>query len=368
MNRPHSLDPKPETSRVIFAYKNFAAAKGISHIGLGVSALHTAATLRRHGFWTDVWPVVSVGELDAKIEQAQALAHQRDQVPVSHVVISAPWIGAVDLYKLLSKYRDIHFVVISHSNVGFLQADTFGVANIKEAVGLQQGNSNFHLAGNCERFVNWANRSLRTQVIWLPNLYDTHTFSDSHKRAWNGNGPLRIGCFGAMRPLKNAMTAAGAALEMAEILKVDVEFYVSSGRPDGGQFIFNALAMMLANNPRTKLVLDPWKPWPQFRKVVGSMDVLIQPSFTESFNMVTADGIAEGVASAVSTAIDWVPRQWIADSDDASDVASVATALLHNHHAPADGQHALRRYVAKGELQWEDYIMHRHDGLVPYST
>src|SRR5438445_779020 len=37
---------------------------------------------------------------------------------------------------------------------------------------------------------------------------------------FNGNGPLRIGAFGATRPQKNLMSAAGAALQLHEELKV----------------------------------------------------------------------------------------------------------------------------------------------------
>ena len=45
--------------RVILAYKNFAASKNISHIGLGVAALNTAKTLRANGIAAEVWPIVS---------------------------------------------------------------------------------------------------------------------------------------------------------------------------------------------------------------------------------------------------------------------------------------------------------------------
>ena len=58
------------------------------------------------------------------------------------------------------------------------------------------------------------------------------------------------------------------------------------------------------------------------------MHVLLQPSFTESFNVVTADGIAEGVPSVVSDAIDWVPRRWMAKADDPRDVAMGIDAQL----------------------------------------
>ena len=44
---------------LILAYKNFAANRNISHIGLGVAALNTAKVLRREGVKTEVWPIVS---------------------------------------------------------------------------------------------------------------------------------------------------------------------------------------------------------------------------------------------------------------------------------------------------------------------
>ena len=51
------------------------------------------------------------------------------------------------------------------------------------------------------------------------------------------------------------------------------------------------------------------------------MHLLMQPSYTESFNVVTADGVAEGVPSVVSDAIDWAPDNWKAPVDDAHAMA-----------------------------------------------
>jgi hypothetical protein len=74
-------------------------------------------------------------------------------------------------------------------------------------------------------------------------------------------------------------------------------------------------------------------------------------------NLVTADGVAEGVASAVSEAIDWVPRDWQANADDVNDIARTARRLLLDHHAVEDGQIALRRYVTQGARSWERYLL-----------
>ena len=54
----------------------------------------------------------------------------------------------------------------------------------------------------------------------------------------------------------------------------------------------------------------------------------------------TADGIAEGVPSVVSRAIDWAPEHWKADVDDVLDIARVGRQL-YDARATADGWKAL---------------------------
>ncbi len=72
--------------------------------------------------------------------------------------------------------------------------------------------------------------------------------------------------------------------------------------------------------------------------------------------MVVADGVAEGVASVVSEAIDWAPSDWQANVDDVGDVARVARRLLHDHQAVQDGQDALKQYVKTGSQAWECHL------------
>jgi hypothetical protein len=65
-------------------------------------------------------------------------------------------------------------------------------------------------------------------MLLLPNMYPFD--SVRHKPIWSG-GVLRIGCFCAIRPYKNVLTAAAAALEVGVRLRVtDLEFWISSGR------------------------------------------------------------------------------------------------------------------------------------------
>ena len=198
-------------SKVILAYKNFAANRNISHIGLGVSALNNAKVLRRHGVPTEVWPVVSPADLSARLAQSGA----------THVVISAPWIPTCELQRLSNLYPDIQFAMNCHSNVGFLQADANGVKLLREAMELETGSLNFHVSGNSGKFCRWVTASYGVPCAYLPNLYYLTSATAPQRPLWRA-GVLRIGAFGATRPLKNFISAAGAALEISRDLKADL--------------------------------------------------------------------------------------------------------------------------------------------------
>ncbi len=360
-HRPHSVVPSLGSIRVVIAYKNFAASKGISHIGLGVSALNTMQTLRQRGIWVEVWPIVSPKDLEARLKTTQQQAFADGQVPVSHVIISAPWIPTPTIQALLMDFPQVHFCVVSHSNVGFLMADPNGIKLLRDGLQLQAGYHNFSLAGNCKKFCDSWFHMYGTRISLLPNLYNVQGMKMVGERApWN-QGILRIGIFGATRPLKNMVSAAAGALQISKRLKTDVEIWTSSGREEGGgDTVSKAIAEVLTGTT-AKLVRSGWQSWSAFRQVVSTMHLLLQPSYTESFNMVTADGIHEGVASVVSDAIDWVPHDWIAHSDRVDSIAQTGVRLLFDSHAVNEGQRALRIYVEHGVTLWEKFLLHRND-------
>ncbi len=331
---------------IVLAYKNFAADRNISHIGLGVACINSAKVLRREHIKAAVWPIVS----------AQDLRERLTNSPTQHVVISAPWLPTLELQKLSNDFADTQFAVNCHSNVGFLQADSNGVKLVRELMDLELSTHNVHLGGNSRRFCRWVNSAFQAPCTYLPNLYwlDEHIPSS---RAPFCQGPLRVGVFGATRPLKNLMSAAGAALEIARTLRTPLELWLSAGRAEGGgETVLAAVNEMLSGLPDVKLVLNGWQTWPQFRKVVGHMHLLLQPSYTESFNMVTADGVAEGVPSVVSDAIDWAPEHWKAEVDDVLDIARVGTGLLHDTRAVEDGLKALKHFTTDGVHAYRDFL------------
>jgi hypothetical protein len=355
--QPHTVAPTPASARVALAYKNFQSNKGVSHTGLGISALHNMRTLRSEGIWTDVWPINSAKDLDTRLTQINGSAHTGGQHPISHVIVSAPWIPTTDFQKLLTKWPDVHFAVVSHSNVGFLMADPNGIKLLREGLDLTLGHHNFSVGGNCQRFVDAWTRMYGVQLMWLPNLYDISTIKPVGQRVpWNGSNPLRVGVFGATRPLKNLVSDVAAVVELSKMLRVDVEAWMNSGRNEGGSTVLNAVTQLTQGVRGVKIVEAGWQTWPQFRQTVAKMHVLLNVSYSESFNVVTADGIAEGVASVISDAIDWAPRHWIASADDVNDIARTARNLLDDVYAVDEGQAALRNHTTLGIPAWKQYL------------
>lgn len=331
---------------VVIAYKNFAANRNISHIGLGVAAVNTAKVLRREGIQTNVWPILSAADLRARLT-AQ---------PAEHVIVSAPWIPTAELQSLATDFSETYFAVNCHSNVGFLQADPGGVKLVRETLDLEMATHNVRLAGNSRRFCRWMEDTFGGRCHFLPNLYFLDT-APPRQRSFCGGGAVRIGIFGAVRPLKNLMSAAGAALEISRNLRVPLELWLSAGRAEGGgETVMDAVKEMVSGLPNVKLILKGWQSWPAFRQTVAHMHLLLQPSYTESFNMVTADGAAEGVASVVSEAIDWAPEDWKADVDDVLNIARVGRRLLCDTTAADDGVRALETYVADGVVAYRKYF------------
>jgi hypothetical protein len=331
--------------QLILAYKNFAANRAVCHIGLGVTALNAAKSMRASGIQADVWPIVSAAELRNRLSTNSN---------VTHVVVSAPWIQTPELAQLCADFPEVRFAINCHSNLGFLQADPSAMRLVREGLELGRCNWNFQIAANCERLGRWVESVYRSPCLRLPNMY--HLENSHAPRAPYEGGTLRIGAFGATRALKNLMTAAGGAVEIANARRADLEFWISSGRSEGAGPVLEAVRQMVQGLPHVKLVENAWQTWPQFRQTVRHMHLLLQPSYTESFNVVTADGVAEGVPSVVSDAIDWAPADWKAKVDDAGDIARTGLKLLKDRRAAKRGLAALKKHNQVAFRHWKGFL------------
>lgn len=349
-----NIDPAAiKKLRVNLAYKNFAIQKGISHIGLGVAAMNNSMVLRRLGIRSEVRALSS----NINLRQMLNLAKSEGD-PYTHVVISAPWIPTRFLQQCAQLFPETQIAVNCHSNVAFLSVDSNGTALMRDGIALQTESHNFQVAGNSKRFCKWMRRAYMAPCTYLPNMYYLNGTENPHRPLWRyGGGVLKVGIFGATRVQKNIPGSVAAAIQIAQELKTPTEIWVNAKREDGPASLLNTVRQMVLNVPNVTLNYADWQPWPGFRGVVGAMHVLMQNSWTESFNMVSADGVATGVPSCVSDAIDWVPEEWQARVDNTEAIARTTMALIHDSGAAAEGLIALKRHNREGLDSWLDFLL-----------
>ena len=350
--RPHHVNPALESIRVVLVIKNFAAIPGVCHIGLGVTALNTMKVLRKHGVHVETWSAQTFAELKKRLMTAKGSRNR----PITHVMISSPaWIQPADFGWLSFTYPEIEFVQLNHSGTAYLSIDKFGIRNIREVIDLQLATHNVRVAANNPRVTQWMSQAFGFDALLLPNLYDTDSFVHPLTTR-RDHDPIRIGSFGAGRPWKNQLTAAEAAVQLARRLNVNLELYVNTMRPDGGERMIESRKELFHHLPGTKLIEVPWALWPKFRRIVATMDLLFSPSFDETFCVVAADGIAEGVPSVTTPALEWTPSNWWCEPWDPSSVVRVAMGLLHDRNTVHDARQKLIKFVNNGVHDWIHYL------------
>ena len=333
--------------RVCIAFKNPKSDLPVCcHQGLGITATNTAMALREMRI-----------DADAKaIPNGETLWQWLAGVwsDYTHVVLSAPFIDPPYLGRLFKAFPSKKFALIYHSNLGFLSQDRFAVKSLRAYLDLESL-GNFMLASNSGE-LSEALTAAGSHIGYLPNLFHLPSRIRRTREPWNPSMALNVGLFGAARILKNWLTAGVAAMIMQRRLGVDVRLHVSGVRDEGAAATRENLADLLALNPRVRTVEVPWLENDDFRRYLYGMDLLLQPSFSETFNNVTAEGCVSGVPSVVSDAVVWAPRSWKAKADSAISVAETGIALLRNRQAAEDGWWALEAHNNAAGESWKNWL------------
>jgi hypothetical protein len=364
--RPHVVAPSHASIRVVFLVQIYDTTPGTCDAGLSVCITGTCRVLQQAMIDAETWRVRHVGDVVQRLAAAKG-----DARPITHVIISTPsfiWPNPhhqtespESIYELATAYPRIEFVQLNHSGMAFISIDHHGMRHIREALDLSLRMPNVMVAGNNPRF-RWVQDGLGGRYVLLPNLYDIGSMIEP-VTSRRDNDPLRVGSFGAGRVWKNQLTAAEAALVMARRIgrNVQLELYVNSDRWFGhdAKMMEMARKELFDKLPGTKLINVPWQDWASFRREVAQMDVLFSPSFDETFCQIVADGIAEGVPSVVTAAMEWTPKSWQAtEPHDPYSIVRIGMNLMHDRiGAVHDGRVALKAHVEQGLKKWLDYLV-----------
>jgi hypothetical protein len=229
----------------------------------------------------------------------------------THVFIEGYWV-VPDKFKVLKKLHPrVKWIVRCHSEMPFLAQE--GIA-IDWTV--QYWHRGVMVAGNSPRINNelrimareslgWDDDKVCEMVPMLPNYYpvaDTSSWCPDVD-----DNTINIACFGAIRPMKNHLVQAMAAIEFAHLQKKRLNFHINRGRIElYGENSVKNLKALFEHTKHHNIVEHQWCSHHDFLNVIRTMDLCMQVSFTETFNIVTADAVSVGCPVVVSKEINWL--------------------------------------------------------------
>jgi hypothetical protein len=234
------------------------------------------------------------------------------------VIIEALWVTPEKFGVLTKLHPNVKWVVRLHSEIPFLAMEGISIEWIKKYYKY----TNVHVASNSLRACADLRCLIGEEVFYLPNYYP---IDDSVVRPFRTNftehNIINISCFGAIRPFKNQISQAIAAIKVAERLHRKLKFHINATRIEqNGNSIYKNLVSLFADS-KHELVEWDWLRHELFLNVVrNNIDVGMQVSFSETYNIVAADHINMNIPVVSSDEIGFVSSIFKANPTDLKDI------------------------------------------------
>jgi hypothetical protein len=278
------------------------------------------------------------------------------------VVIEAYWV-VPEKFEVLTKFHpSVKWIIRNHSNAPFLANEGMAYGWTTEYVKYPNvWVSSNHPAAQQEfmdllRVIYDVKGGEQYQkAVFTPNYYPVPDTIPQY-RPYAGRGTIDVGCFGAIRPLKNQMIQALAAIEWSRQNGKYLRFHMNGGRiEDNGDPIAKNLRTLFSGIQTATLVEHPWLSKDDFLKLVATMDLGLQVSFSETFNIVAADFVTRGVSIVVSSEIGWVDHRFHAKPTSVESICDAMTRALSRHAWVAKDQtvRLLQSHNAETLAAWD---------------
>ena len=348
-NQKHPHKPhKPKKPSLLFIVKNRVDSYGVS-IGLINSAGFVVNALNARGYDADLVRVNDANDIDRAVTKADP----------DIVFVEALFVTPDKFSEILSipRHRKRKWVVRLHSKGPFLAHESMAFDWLNEYKKIAD---NLFLSCNNEDFNDDLN-AVGYESAFLPNIYspkDYHHHDADLSDRHNKHNYIDVGCFGAIRSLKNQVEQAIAAIIFAKKVGKKLRFHINSSRVESkSEPELKNLRALFQDQEHATLVEWNWLSHKEFVKVIRKMDISMQVSFTESFNIVTADAVGQNVPVVVSNDVDWVPSAFRASPTDTNDIVSklvLAYKLPHLNILMCNK--ALDKYNSLALASWERYL------------
>jgi hypothetical protein len=283
-------------------------------------------------------------------------------------VIEALWVVPEKFDVLRKLHPKVQWFVHLHSDVAFLSnegiAMTWLPAYAEREVGLITNSSELQkalayafgpTAETCFQDIMTGelvrHGPPKVNAIYLPNCYPAAFGTHKDKRP-----ALDIGCFGAIRPLKNQLIQAIAAIRYADATGARLRFHINSERVEGGGSILKNIRALFVDSPH-ELVEHGWLDHAQFLALLKTMDATMQVSFSETFNIVAADSISVGTPVVGCPEIEWLAACSKAQPNFVDDITYKLGHALSSRFLLYNNQVNLWIHAYKAKKRWTRWAL-----------
>lgn len=345
-------------SKILFILKRRLDYNAVIHSHIGTSTgLYNSAN-----FMNEM--LIEEG-FDSALEVASDF-NQIDRLVTHHkpkyAIIEALWVLPSKIAELQKLHPDIIWIIRLHSDMPFLAGEGMSM----DWIGDYFRCKNVIIAANSPRMLHEVSTYYRTmnpgldpdiRIIYFPNYYPQDY---KKKKLDKTKDTIDVACFGAIRPLKNHLTQAFAAIDFANQLGKKLRFHINAGRIEmqGGPVI-NNLKHLFAQLYKSdhEMINHAWRPRDEFLQLCGQMDIGLQVSFSETFNIVGADLISQGVPIVGSEEIPWKVPAFSADPTDSKDITDkLLLAYDYSRINVWTNQWSLTHYTNQSKKIWTKYF------------
>ena len=269
----------------------------------------------------------------------------------THVMIEAIWVTPAKMYELmnLKRHHKRHWAIRLHSKIPFIANEGIAFPWMLQYRALQDGFKNFVMAPNAKEITEDLESAFGMKAVYLPNMYAPPKYTQHYPKKVESKECIDIGCFGAIRPMKNQLIQAVAAIKYANDIGKKLKFHMNGSRCEqNGQQVFKNIDALFAGQKDHELVLHHWMPHHEFIRLIRTMDIGMQVSYSESFNIVAADTVDNEVPFVGSPDIDWLPKLYQTNPNSSTEIVSAM-------HFATGWMGRLMKYTCKkGLAAWND--------------
>jgi hypothetical protein len=339
--------------KILFIIKKRIDEYGKSY-GLINSASFVSNYLEENGFASNVVEVKDANEIDREVTKNNP----------DIVIIEAIWVTPQKIKELFSieRHKKRVWIVRIHSKLSFLANEGIAMDWIGEYNKIQKENKdiNFIIAPNVNELTEDFNKIYKSdKFVFLPNIYFPKKYNLEIKENIKNKDEVNIGCFGAIRPMKNHLPQAVAAIEFGDEIGKKIRFHINANRIEQkGEQVFKNL-INLFKNTKHELVLHDWMNHQDFINLVKQMDFGMQVSLTETFNIVAADFVYNEVPIVVSKDIEWMPFYSKANPNSTDSIKNkiYLNCFFENVFVKKINKHFLITNNQKSGETWKEFIL-----------